>query len=135
MSLKIDEVVSVLRSNQIPASNISKIVAELKDREESKKSVSAGPKSKKQYVFLASSSTSTAAAGFVVQIDESEDANTTVDKVRAAARAYNGSRKGSKTPVSSVAETLSLPRKFLVDSGIWVKTKEPVRLLDLPTGL
>lgn len=132
MSLKINEVISVLRANQIPSANLRKIVTDLESAEENKKTAKE-PGAKKQFVLI----TSYAAAGvpetgFAVQIEESEDTANTLDKIRAAARAYNQTRKGQKMPVRTISESLSaLPAKILVENGIWRKTKEPVRTLSI----
>lgn len=127
MSLKIEEIAAALRENEIPTNKIRAIVESLQQTEENKKvEKEKGPK--KEYVLIQANSDT----GFAVQIEASEDAGETLNKIRAAARAYNNSRKGQKTPVRTISEAISvLPAKFLVESAVWRKTKEPVRTLSI----
>lgn len=129
MSLKIDEIVKVLKNTKIVDPTLTTVVEELKKAESLKKdNKDKEPGSKKQYVILSSNKDT----ALVVQIEESEDAATTTDKIKKAAASYNATKKGVKFPVKTVSEALgNLPRKFLVGAKVWAKTKEPVRLLNI----
>lgn len=123
--LNIKEVESVLRNNKLPEATVSTVIKQLKEKEEVKKDNKDTEKSKKQYVVISTNKDT----AFVVQINEGDDAATAHDKVNAAIKDFNNSKKGQKNPIKSLNEGFSLPRRFLVAHNIWVKTKEAARLI------
>lgn len=65
--------------------------------------------------------------GYALQIPEGDNPNEAHERVIAAANDFNQSRKGSKTPVSTLGEALqNVPPRFFVTHNVWVKTKELV---------
>jgi hypothetical protein len=129
--LKLPKLLEILKKDNIPDITIQKIVKEIKADEELKKdNKNTDSKSKKEFVLLIDPKNPI--SGFAVQIEESEDAGKTLDKIREAILAYNNSRKGKKSPVKTIPEALNvIPRRFFVDVSLWVKTKESVRVVNL----
>lgn len=127
--LKINEVLDVLKNAKVPDVTLKIVAQQLKEREELKNdNKDHSIKAKKKFILLSD----TKDTGFALQLEESESDESVLDKVNAAISAYNNSKKGQKFPVKSVSEGLkTLPRKFLVNAGVWVKTKESVRLINL----
>lgn len=68
--------------------------------------------------------------GWVVQILEDDDPRETSDRIAEVASVFNGTPKGQRLPVSSFGDACqSLPTKLLKENNVWVKTREPVRVL------
>lgn len=68
--------------------------------------------------------------GWVVQILEDDDPRETSDRIAEVASVFNSTPKGQRLPVSSFGDACqSLPTKLLKENNVWVKTREPVRVL------
>jgi hypothetical protein len=136
--LKIQDVIRVLSEQKLPPATLIAVENKLEEIEADKKADKegpVGPKSKNQFVFLASDPNNTLKGveltGWVIQLEESADPANIQDRIKGAAKAFNSSKKGRKHPVSSIGETIQLvPRKFWKTENpsekTLVKTKEPV---------
>ena len=71
--------------------------------------------------------------GYVVKYKEGDDAGAILSKLSDASRAFNETRKGKKSPLTSITEILAfLKPKFLKLTGagkLVIQTKEPVRII------
>ena len=74
--------------------------------------------------------------GWVVQILEDDDPREAGAKIAEVASVFNSSPKGQRLPVSSFGDACqSLPAKLLKENNVWVKTREPVRVLAVKNTL
>ncbi|MEY2750485.1 MAG: hypothetical protein RLZZ550_456 [Verrucomicrobiota bacterium] len=74
--------------------------------------------------------------GWVVQYPEDGDPRDVSDKIVEVAAAFNGSPKGKRVPVTSFGDACqSLPSKLLKEREVWVKTREPVRVIAVKNAL
>lgn len=71
--------------------------------------------------------------GYVVKYKEGDDAGAILSKLSDASRAFNETRKGKKSPITSITEIFAfLKPKFLKLTGagkLVIQTKEPVRII------
>ena len=68
--------------------------------------------------------------GWVVQYPEDGDPRDVSDKIVEVAGTFNSSPKGKRVPVTSFGDACqSLPSKLLKERDVWVKTREPVRVI------
>ena len=68
--------------------------------------------------------------GWVLQIPESDNPGTTIERVKRAAYEYNISKKGRKYPVNSIGEACeAIGAKFQKEQSVAIKTKLPVTVL------
>ncbi|MES2307281.1 MAG: hypothetical protein V4507_00320 [Verrucomicrobiota bacterium] len=140
MKIDISKVAQALKEINVSPADSRKVIEKLQlESEKDKKEPSSGPKSKKQFVIVASDTKgilkSENLVGWVLQIEESASPATIKDRINKAAFSYNNSRKGRLTPVSTVGETLeNVPRRFFKSddddsTNTLVKTKEPVLII------
>ena len=74
--------------------------------------------------------------GWVVQYPEDGDPRDVSDKILEVASTFNGSPKGKRVPVTSFGDACqSLPSKLLKERDVWVKTREPVRVIAVKNAL
>jgi hypothetical protein len=74
--------------------------------------------------------------GWVVQILEDDDPREVAGKIAEVAGSFNSSPKGQRLPVSSFGDACqSLPTKLLKEREVWIKTREPVRVLAVKNTL
>ena len=74
--------------------------------------------------------------GWVVQILEDDDPRETANRIAEVASVFNGTPKGQRLPVDSFGDACqSLPTKLLKENNVWVKTREPVRVLAVKNSL
>jgi hypothetical protein len=74
--------------------------------------------------------------GWVVQILEDDDPREVAGKIAEVAGSFNSSPKGQRLPVSSFGDACqSLPTKLLKEREVWIKTREPVRVLAVKNSL
>lgn len=74
--------------------------------------------------------------GWVVQLLEDDDPTEVADKISEVARVFNDSPKGQRVPVTSFGDACQcLPAKFLKESDVWIKTREPVRIIAVKNKL
>jgi len=92
------------------------------------------PTPKKEFAILISDPTGRLKGieltGWVVQMEEGEDAILAIDKITTAAYEHNASPKGRKLPVETIGEACeSVSPKMFKEQNVWVKTKLPVMVL------
>jgi hypothetical protein len=74
--------------------------------------------------------------GWVVQILEEDDPRETAQRIAEVAAVFNDTPKGQRLPVDSFGDACqSLPTKLLKENNVWVKTREPVRVLAVKNSL
>ena len=74
--------------------------------------------------------------GWVVQLLEDDDASLVADKMVEVAKAFNDSPKGQRTPVESFGDAVQgIPSKFFRESDLWIKTREPVRVIPVKNSI
>jgi len=74
--------------------------------------------------------------GWVIQYPEDGDPRDVSDKIAEIAATFNGSPKGKRVPVTSFGDACqSLPPKLLKERDVWVKTREPVRVIAVKNTL
>ncbi len=132
--IKIEEIQEVLKQQKVAPDVIVKVIDTLREVEEDKKAdKTTSPKQRNQFVVVAfdkqgvlKGQTLTAA---VLQIEDGVAPAEAVVRLKAAAAQYNASKKGRKSSVSSFAQALDMPRKFLKSERVLVKSKNPLELL------
>lgn len=139
MSLKVDEVISELRDIGLPADKVKEAQTALEKLEAQKKEERADnkePKKKNQFVIILNNSekkipAGTPLTGWVAQIPEGEDAQTTLDRVKRATVKQNTKiKKFIKHPLKTLGEALQYVRRaFTKEEDVHVKTKEEVTVL------
>ncbi|MDR1817817.1 MAG: hypothetical protein LBR07_06570 [Puniceicoccales bacterium] len=68
--------------------------------------------------------------GWVVQIPETENVHTAVERITTAAYDYNRTRKGRKKPAENFSDAcMDTPAGLLKEQFVWVKTKAEVHIL------
>jgi hypothetical protein len=74
--------------------------------------------------------------GWVVQLLEDDDPTEVADKMVEVAKAFNDSPKGQRMPVESFGDAVqSVPSKFFKESDLWIKTREPVRVIPVKNSI
>jgi hypothetical protein len=74
--------------------------------------------------------------GWVVQLLEDDDPTEVADKMVEVAKAFNDSPKGQRMPVESFGDAVQgIPSKFFRESDLWIKTREPVRIIPVKNSI
>ena len=74
--------------------------------------------------------------GWVVQLLEDDDPTDVADKIVEVAKAFNESPKGQRMPVESFGDAVqSIAGKFFRESDLWIKTREPVRIIPVKNSI
>ncbi|MFM8904247.1 MAG: hypothetical protein ACKOIB_03240 [Verrucomicrobiota bacterium] len=74
--------------------------------------------------------------GWVVQLPADDDPRDVAGKIAEAASAFNATPKGERVPVQSFGDACqSLPAKALKERYVWIKTREPVRVIAVKNSL
>ncbi len=74
--------------------------------------------------------------GWVVQLLEDDDPKEVADKIVEVAKAFNESPKGQRMPVESFGDAVqSISSKFYKESDLWIKTREPVRVIPVKNSI
>jgi hypothetical protein len=74
--------------------------------------------------------------GWVVQLLEDDDPKDVADKIVDVAKAFNESPKGQRMPVESFGDAVQgIPSKFYRESDLWIKTREPVRVIPVKNSI
>lgn len=74
--------------------------------------------------------------GWVVQLLEDDDPAVVADKIVEVAKAFNDSPRGQRTPAESFGDAVQgIPSKFFRESDLWIKTREPVRVIAVKNSL
>ena len=74
--------------------------------------------------------------GWVVQLLEDDDPTEVAAKMVEVAKAFNESPKGQRMPVESFGDAVqSIPGKLYKESDLWIKTREPVRIIPVKNSI
>jgi hypothetical protein len=74
--------------------------------------------------------------GWVVQLLEDDDPKEVADKIVDVAKAFNESPKGQRVPVESFGDAVqSIAGKLFKESDLWIKTREPVRIIPVKNSI
>jgi hypothetical protein len=74
--------------------------------------------------------------GWVVQLLEDDDPREVADKIVDVAKAFNESPKGQRMPVESFGDAVQgVPSKLYRESDLWIKTREPVRVIPVKNSI
>jgi len=74
--------------------------------------------------------------GWVVQLLEDDDPKEVADKIVDVAKAFNESPKGQRMPVESFGDAVqSISSKLYRESDLWIKTREPVRIIPVKNSI
>jgi len=74
--------------------------------------------------------------GWVVQLLEDDDPKEVADKIVEVAKAFNESPKGQRVPVESFGDAVqSIAGKLFKESDLWIKTREPVRIIPVKNSI
>ena len=136
MKLEILEIEQILHQSLNDAPKVQEIIKKLQvvaEELKAEKAETKVPKAKNQFVIVCFSPANE--SGLILQISEGEDTGTVLTKLSNAARSYNQSKRGTKNPITNIANAASLKRKWLKEQNISVKTKIPVRILNSDNSL
>ena len=132
--VSLDLVKEVLQRNGVDARKLAEMLNEMK-REAEADAVEREKQVKKHHVVLVSSPDGGLPddlVGWVVQVPEDDNPKVAVERIKATAERFNASPRGKKLPLSSFGDACqSLPTKQLKENQVWVKTREPVRVLPI----
>ena len=133
--VSIDLVKEVLQRNGLEARKVAELLNEIRAEAESE-AVEREKPVKKHHVVLVSSPEGGLPedlVGWVVQVPEDDNPAEAAKRIVATAERFNASPRGKKLPLSSFGDACqSLPAKQLKENNVWVRTREPVRVL--PVG-
>lgn len=138
MALSYDDVLEALQQSGVDAGKTRLVLEKLKSVEEEKKEEAEDgdkePKKKNQLVVFVmddGSLTDKQLIGYIVQHPETTSATTVDSLIVNSVRGYNnGSRKARKHPITTIGDAmLTLKGKWLADSKLKIKTKEPVLII------
>lgn len=139
--IDVSKVAEICKKNKVEPSKLRSIIEEMnlavqpEGGDEEKP-----PAVKKQFVVIVSDPDEffgeRSFVSWVVQIPENESLATTMDRIHRAGYDYNASKKGRLYPVKTVGEILeNVPAKFFKEADVWVKTKEPVLIVQTDNEL
>ena len=133
--VSLDLVKDVLQRNGIDARKLAEVLNEIKAQAEAD-AVEREKPVKKHHVVLVSTPEGGLPedlVGWVVQVPEEDNPTEAAERIVATANRFNASPRGKKLPLTSFGDACqSLPTKQLKENQVWVKTREPVRVL--PVG-
>ena len=132
--IDVNKVAEILKKNQIDPKILRQIVEEMNILTQAESDEEKPPAVKKQWAILISDPEDrlpkTDFAGWVLQIPEDESVATTQDRIFRAVYEFNTTKKGRLLPSKTVGEALeNVPAKHFKETGVWVKTKNPVLML------
>ena len=138
--VSIDDVSQILKLAKVEPAVVRQVIEQLnhKAAEQAADRGAEGPKPKSQFVVLAcdpsGAPVSSELVSWVFQTEEGMSPATIIDRIKNAATSFNTSRKGRKSPVSTLGETIQhVPRKFWKTDDPAVKTlvksKEPLQVV------
>ena len=135
--IPIEIIAEALNSNNLDQDTISKVMNDIAHMAQvlaEEEKVQREPLVKKQFIIAVSDPRGTLPdedyVGWVLQIPESDNPGTTIERVKRAAYEYNISKKGRKYPVNSIGEACeAVGAKFQKEQSVAIKTKLPVTVL------
>jgi hypothetical protein len=130
--VSLDLVKDVLQRNGIDARKLAELLNEIK-RQAEEEAVEREKPVKKHHVVLVSEPEGGLPrdlVGWVVQVPAEDNPTLAEERIRETAERFNASPRGKKLPLSSFGDACQgLPAKQLKERHVWVKTREPVRVL------
>jgi len=133
--VSLDLVKEVLQRNGIDARKLAELLNEIRTEAEAD-AVEREKPVKKHHVVLVSSPDGGLPedlVGWVVQVPEDDNPTEAAERIVATAQRFNSSPRGKKLPLSSFGDACqSLPAKQLKENNVWVRTRDPVRVI--PVG-
>ena len=133
--VSLDLVKEVLQRNGIDARKLAEVLNEIKAQAEAD-AVEREKPVKKHHVVLVSTPEGGLPedlVGWVVQVPEEDNPTEATERIVATANRFNASPRGKKLPLTSFGDACqSLPSKQLKENNVWVRTREPVRVI--PVG-
>lgn len=134
----IDLVQKVLKENGVDVRVAAAIINQIREAA-AEEAVEREKPAKKQFLVLVSEPEDGLPkdlTGWVVQLPEDEDPREVAGKIADVASAFNSSPKGQRLPVTSFGDACqSLPTKLLKERDVWIKTREPVRVIPVRNQL
>lgn len=133
--IDINQVAEIMKRNAVEPETLRQIVAEMQAVVQPELDEEKPPPVKKQFCILVSDPeerlpADTEFAGWVLQIPESESAQSTEERIRRAAYEFNATKRGRMLPSSTVGEAIeNVAAKHFKEAEVWVKTKTPVLML------
>ena len=140
MKLTLEEIQEVLSKKVKDSSIVNSILKDLEkvveDKKEELNEVKV-PKLKNEFAIVmideAGKYKDVEMTGYIVKYKEGDDTGLILSRLSDSARAFNGTKKGSKAPLTSMTEIFGyLKSKFIKASGVSklaIMTKEPVRVI------
>ena len=134
MKIDIEEVLSILQQNGVPAETVKAVASDLKEVvTEIQADKQKAPKSKYQYSVIVNSPTNDInnLQAWVVKMPEGEKSSELLTKIQtAAAKQNNLTRKGRKFPIKALAEAFAnLERKFTKEENFQPLTKHSCQVI------
>ena len=135
--IPIELIAEALNSNNLDQDTISKVMNDIAHMAQvlaEEEKAQREPPVTKQFIIAVSDPRCTLPdedyVGWVLQIPESDNPGTTIERVKRAAYEYNISKKGRKCPVKSIGEACeAIGAKFQKEQSVAIKTKLPVTVL------
>jgi hypothetical protein len=134
----LDVVQKILKENGVDVRVAAEILNQLRDvvKEEA---VEREKPAKKQMLVLVSEPEEGLPkdlTGWVIQLLEDDDPKEVADKIVEVAKAFNESPKGQRQPVDSFGDAVqSISSKLYKESDLWIKTREPVRVIPVKNSI
>lgn len=140
MKLSLDEIQSVLSEkvkNSVVVNEILKSLEKIVQEKKEELDEVKVPKLKNEFAIVmvdeAGKYKDIEMTGYIVKYKEGDDTGLILSRLSDSARAFNGTKKGKKAPLTSMTEIFGyLKSKFIKASGVSklaIMTKEPVRVI------
>lgn len=135
MKFDIQHVIDALNESEVPNESIGKVINKLEkiaDELEKEKEANKEPKTKKKFSLLHIKDT---ASYYIIQADADDTLEDVPMRLNKAIGDYNQSAKKKKMEIKNYADAIEfIPNKILKQSNLFVKTKEPCDVRDLPAS-
>ncbi|WP_221029918.1 hypothetical protein [Actomonas aquatica] len=133
--IDVNRVADILKRNEIDPTVLNQVVSEINAVLEIEAGEEKPPPIKKQWCILISDPEGKLPegvdfAGWVLQIPEGESPASTQERINRAAYDFNATKRGRLLPATTVGEAMeNVAAKHFKETGVYVKTKEPVLML------
>lgn len=135
MKVDIEQIEATLLERKIDPPKVQEILKDLTqavEEEKADRAANAVPKAKWEYLIFVNDPEKKITGeytGWVVQQLEGQDSGLAISKLQDAAKAQNETSKRKKNLIKCMAELFEfLKPKLAKEKGVYVKTKEPVRV-------
>jgi len=132
--VSLDLVKEVLQRNGIDARKLAEVLNQIRQEAEAD-AVEREKPVKKHHVVLVSSPEGGLPddlVGWVVQVPEDDNPMVAAKRIVETAERFNASPRGKKLPLASFGDACqALPAKQLKESNVWVRTRDPVRVISV----